>query len=56
MVQRAQRTYRLGVTIARGLTPFSLRAPTSYDPHTRREVSIVALQARIADYVAVERR
>ncbi|MCS6839631.1 MAG: hypothetical protein NZ701_02500 [Roseiflexus sp.] len=55
-VQRAQRTYRLGVTIAPGLTPFSLRAPTSYDPRTRREVSVVALQMRIADYVAAERR
>lgn len=55
-VQRPVRTYRVGMTIPPGYVRFRLRAPTTYDPRSRREVSVVALQARIADYVAVERR
>lgn len=55
-VQRAQRTYRLGITIAPGRTRLQLRAPTTYDPRSKRELSVSALQWRIADYVPVERR
>ncbi|MDW8215502.1 MAG: hypothetical protein RMJ55_18265 [Roseiflexaceae bacterium] len=55
-VQRAQRTYRLGVTLVPGRTRLQLRAPVAYDPHTQREVSIVALQARITDHVALTSR
>jgi hypothetical protein len=55
-VQRPVRTYRIGMVIAPGHTRLHLRAPVDYDPQSRREVSIVALRARIADYVAVERR
>lgn len=55
-VQRVQRTYRLGITIAPGHTRLQLRAPTTYDPRSKRELSVSALQWRVADYVPVERR
>ncbi|MCS6839633.1 MAG: hypothetical protein NZ701_02510, partial [Roseiflexus sp.] len=55
-VQRAQRTYRLGMTIAPGYTRLQLRAPTAYDLYSPRELSVRALKWRIADYVAAERR
>lgn len=50
-VQRPVRTYRVGVTIPSGYARLRLRAPTTYDPRSRRDVSVVALRVRIADYV-----
>ncbi len=44
------------MTIAPGYTRLQLRAPTGYDRYSPRELSVRALQWRIADYVAVERR
>ncbi|WP_448545206.1 hypothetical protein [Roseiflexus sp.] len=39
------------MTASPGQTRLRLRAPTTYDPRTRRDVSIVALHMRIADHV-----
>lgn len=50
-VQRPVRTYHVGATIPPGQTILRLRAPTTYDPYSRRELSVVALNVRIADYV-----
>lgn len=50
-VQRPVRTYRVGVTIPPGQVILRLRAPTTYDSYSRRELSVVALNMRIADYV-----
>ncbi|MGQ9549533.1 MAG: hypothetical protein ACUVWS_12965 [Roseiflexus sp.] len=49
-VERPVRTYRFGVTVSPGQTRLQLRAPTTYDPQSRRELSVVALGMRIADY------
>ncbi len=50
-VQRPVRTYHVGVTIPPGQVILRLRAPTTYDSYSRRDLSIVALNVRIADYV-----
>ena len=55
-VQRPVRTYRIGVTAPPGQTRLRLRAPTTYDPQSRRELSIAALKVRIADYVLESKR
>jgi hypothetical protein len=53
-VQRPVRTYRIGVTAPPGQTRLRLRAPTTYDPQSRRALSIAALKTQIADYTATE--
>jgi hypothetical protein len=53
-VQRLVRTYRLGVTAPPGQTRLRLRAPTTYDPQSQRELSVIALKVQLADYTATE--
>jgi hypothetical protein len=53
-VQRPVRTYRIGVTAPPGQTRLRLRTPTTYDPQSRRELSIAALKVQLADYTAAE--
>jgi len=53
---RPVRTYRIGVTVPPGQTRLRLRAPTTYDPQSRRALSIAALKVRIADYVLESKR
>lgn len=55
-IQQAQRTYRIGATIAPGRTFLHLRTPVDYDSQSQYKVNITVLNCRIADYVAVERR
>ncbi len=55
-VQRPVRTYRLGVTAPPGQTRLRLRAPTTYDPQSRRALSIAALKVQLADDTAAERK
>lgn len=50
-VQRPVRTYHVGATIPPGQVMLRLRAPTTYDSYSRRELSVVALNVRISDYV-----
>ena len=47
---RSVRTYRIGVTAPPGQTRLRLRAPTTYDPQSRRDLSIVALNIHITGY------
>jgi hypothetical protein len=47
---RPVRTYRIGVTVPPGQTRLRLRAPTTYDPQSRRDLSIVALNIHITGY------
>ena len=53
-VQRPMRTYRIGVTAPPGQTRLRLRAPTTYDPQSQRELSVTALKVQLADYTATE--
>jgi hypothetical protein len=53
---RPAHTYRIGLTVPPGQTRLRLRAPTTYDPQSRRELSIAALKVRIADYVLESKR
>jgi hypothetical protein len=53
-VQRPMRTYRIGVTAPPGQTRLRLRAPTTYDPQSQRELSVIALKVQLADYTATE--
>ncbi|MBO9326618.1 MAG: hypothetical protein J7463_14970, partial [Roseiflexus sp.] len=55
-VQRPVRTYRTGLTVPPGQTQLRLHAPTTFDPQSRRELSIAALKVRIADYVLESKR
>ncbi len=50
-VRRPVRTYRIGLTVPPGQNRSRLRTPTAYEPRSRRELSIAALNVRIADYV-----
>jgi len=53
---RPAHTYRIGLTVPPGQTRLRLRAPTTYDPQSRRALSIAALKVRIADYVLESKR
>lgn len=51
-VQPLVRTYRVVVDIPPGHSRVRLRAPTTYDPRSGRNLSVMALRMHIADYAA----
>ncbi|MGQ9549532.1 MAG: glycosyltransferase family 39 protein [Roseiflexus sp.] len=55
-VERPMRIYRVRLSVLPGQSRFRLSAPTSYDPQSKRELSIVALRAQIADYTNTENK
>jgi hypothetical protein len=49
-VERAQRDYAVVVQLPPGSNRLELRAPTTFDPQTERDVSIAVMELQIQDY------